>query len=115
MSPVILLSEGYLANSSEPWLIPNSEDIPPIEISHPKSKQGEDGQESFLPYNRHPKTMARPWALPGTAGLEHRIDQLPFGGSCRQIEHTVKGVYLEEVSVGAAWRTRAAVTYAAEV
>lgn len=76
MSPVILLSEGYLANSSEPWLIPNSEDIPPIEISHPQSPDGENGQEPFLPYNRHPETMARPWAIPGTAGLEHRIGGL---------------------------------------
>jgi 2-oxoglutarate ferredoxin oxidoreductase subunit alpha len=76
MSPVILLSEGYLANSSEPWLIPNSEDIPPIEVSHPQSKHGDNGQEPFLPYDRHPETMARPWAIPGTAGLEHRIGGL---------------------------------------
>ena len=76
MSPVIFLSEGYLANSSEPWLIPNSEDIDPIEVTHPQAPQGANGQEPFLPYKRHPETMARPWAIPGTAGLEHRIGGL---------------------------------------
>jgi 2-oxoglutarate ferredoxin oxidoreductase subunit alpha len=84
MSPVILLSEGYLANSSEPWLIPDSEDIPPIEVSHPSAQHGENGQEPFLPYSRHPETFARPWAIPGTAGLEHRIGGLskaPLTGS----------------------------------
>ena len=73
MSPVIILSDGFLANSSEPWMIPNSADIPEIEYSHPL---GTNGDEPFLSYRRDPETMARPWALPGTPGLEHRIGGL---------------------------------------
>ncbi len=76
MSPVIFLSEGFLASSSEPWLIPDSDDIPSIEINHPQPTVGGNGKEPFLPYSRHPETMARPWAIPGTAGLEHRIGGL---------------------------------------
>jgi 2-oxoglutarate ferredoxin oxidoreductase subunit alpha len=76
MSPVIFLSEGFLANSSEPWLLPNSADIPPIEIEHPGPRSGGNGQEPYHPYERHPETMARSWAIPGTAGLEHRIGGL---------------------------------------
>ncbi len=73
MTPVIILSDGFLANSSEPWMIPDAAAIPPIEISHP---DGPNGDDSFLPYLRDPETLARPWALPGTRGLEHRIGGL---------------------------------------
>jgi 2-oxoglutarate ferredoxin oxidoreductase subunit alpha len=73
MSPVILLSDGYLANSAEPWLIPNADTIPAIPITHPTEPNSEDG---FLPYKRHPETLARPWALPGTPNLEHRMGGL---------------------------------------
>ena len=70
-TPVLLLSDGYLANGSEPWLIPEVEQLPEIApdfATGPNTPQGE-----FWPYLRDPRTLARPWALPGTPGLEHRI------------------------------------------
>ncbi len=73
MTPVVLLSDGFLANSSEPWRIPDPEDIPPIPVQHP-SVRNNGGR--FLPYKRDPETLARPWAIPGTPGLEHRIGGL---------------------------------------
>lgn len=78
MSPVVILSDGFLANSSEPWMIPNADDIAPIEYSHPEGirSNGSNGHEPFLSYKRDPETMARPWAIPGTPGLEHRIGGL---------------------------------------
>ncbi len=75
MTPVILLSDGFLANSAEPWKLPDIDSLPKIEITHPKAKAG----EKFLPYSRDPETLARPWALPGTPGLEHRIGGLSKG------------------------------------
>jgi len=74
MTPVLFLSDGYLANGSEPWLIPNLEDLPKIEVRHPDKLK--EGEKKFLPYERNPKTLARPWAIPGTPGLEHRIGGL---------------------------------------
>jgi 2-oxoglutarate ferredoxin oxidoreductase subunit alpha len=76
MTPVMILSEGYLANSSEPWPVPNASDIPAIEIEHPGARTATNGAEPFLPYRRDPETLARPWALPGTPGLEHRMGGL---------------------------------------
>jgi 2-oxoglutarate ferredoxin oxidoreductase subunit alpha len=76
MTPVVLLSEGYLANSSEPWLIPDPDDIPVIKTGHPGPRYGDDGDNPFLPFERDPETLARPWAIPGTAGLEHRMGGL---------------------------------------
>jgi 2-oxoglutarate ferredoxin oxidoreductase subunit alpha len=73
-TPVILLSDGYLANGSEPWLLPKIEDLPELRIEFATAPNGPDG--SFLPYLRDPGTLARPWALPGTPGLEHRIGGL---------------------------------------
>ncbi|MSS72870.1 MAG: 2-oxoacid:acceptor oxidoreductase subunit alpha [Candidatus Latescibacteria bacterium] len=70
MTPVIFLSDGYLANSSEPWRIPDPASLPKIEIHHPTDPNG------FMPYGRDEMTLARPWALPGTPGLEHRIGGL---------------------------------------
>jgi len=70
MIPVIVLSDGYLANGAEPWRIPKVEDIPPIPVKFATDPV------SFLPYKRDPQTLARPWALPGTPGLEHRIGGL---------------------------------------
>jgi 2-oxoglutarate ferredoxin oxidoreductase subunit alpha len=67
MTPVIVLSDGYLANSSEPWRIPEVETLP----RHPVRYWTET--EGFAPYRRDPETLARPWAIPGTPGLEHRI------------------------------------------
>ncbi len=78
MTPVIFLSEGNLANASEPWKLPDLKKLPKITIKHPAGKKVHNGdpEETFLPYERDPKTLARPWALPGTPGLEHRIGGL---------------------------------------
>ena len=67
MSPVFYLSDGYLANGAEPWPVPEVEDLPKIEVTFA------DNPEGFLPYARDERTLARPFALPGTPGLEHRI------------------------------------------
>jgi len=69
-TPVVLLSDGYLANGSEPWRLPDVADLPTIE---PDFATAPTNGEPFLPYARDPETLARPWAPPGTAGLEHRI------------------------------------------
>ena len=74
MSPVAILSDGFLANSSEPWLIPDADDIPEIKVTHPAPRT--NGAGPFLPYKRDPETLARPWAIPGTKGLEHRLGGL---------------------------------------
>jgi 2-oxoglutarate ferredoxin oxidoreductase subunit alpha len=76
MTPVVYLSDGFLASSSEPWLVPDAEDIPEIEVNHPAPRPYGNDQEPFLPYERDPETLARPWALPGTPGLEHRMGGL---------------------------------------
>ncbi|MFE6866983.1 2-oxoacid:acceptor oxidoreductase subunit alpha [Kitasatospora sp. NPDC057692] len=70
-TPVFLLSDGYLANGSEPWRIPEVDELPAIEPDFATGPNREDG--GFWPYQRDPRTLARPWALPGTPGLEHRI------------------------------------------
>jgi 2-oxoglutarate ferredoxin oxidoreductase subunit alpha len=70
MVPVILLSDGYLANGAEPWRVPEISDIPDIPVNFAKDPEG------FKPYKRNPDTLARPWAIPGTPGLEHRIGGL---------------------------------------
>lgn len=72
MTPVILLSDGYLANGSAPWMIPRITDLPEFKVEF--AKDGGDG--TFLPYARSKDTLARPWAKPGTPGLEHRIGGL---------------------------------------
>ena len=72
-TPVYLLSDAYLANGSEPWLIPDVATLPEISVEF-ATEPNEGGQ--FLPYKRDPKTLARPWAIPGTPGLEHRIGGL---------------------------------------
>ena len=73
MTPVILLADGYLANGSEPWPIPEVDSLKPFEVQF----AGEaDGEEEFRPYERNEKSLARPWAIPGTPGLEHRIGGL---------------------------------------
>jgi 2-oxoglutarate ferredoxin oxidoreductase subunit alpha len=70
-TPVVLLSDGYLANGSEPWQVPSVDDLPDLRVEFAREPNGPDGE--FLPYLRDPQTLARPWALPGTPGLEHRI------------------------------------------
>jgi 2-oxoglutarate ferredoxin oxidoreductase subunit alpha len=73
MAPVFLLSDGYLANGAEPWLIPRVEDLPKITVKHPKETNSNgNGAAHFLPYKRDER-LVRQWALPGTKGLEHRI------------------------------------------
>jgi 2-oxoglutarate ferredoxin oxidoreductase subunit alpha len=67
MTPVMLLTDGYLANGAEPWPIPRFEDLPPIPATFRTAPEG------FFPYVRDPQTLARPWVRPGTPGLEHRI------------------------------------------
>jgi 2-oxoglutarate ferredoxin oxidoreductase subunit alpha len=91
MSPVMILSDGFLANSSEPWLIPDANTIADIPVEHPAGHApgsngaangnghgaaNGNGHEPFMPYLRDPETLARPWAIPGTPGLEHRIGGL---------------------------------------
>jgi 2-oxoglutarate/2-oxoacid ferredoxin oxidoreductase subunit alpha len=71
-TPVILLSDGYIANGSEPWLLPEVSSLPEINVEFATKPNSPDGSK-FLPYLRDPETMARPWAVPGTPGLEHRI------------------------------------------
>ena len=96
MTPVFVLSEGFLANSSEPWRIPKSEDIPLIEVHHPRRLA--NGAASFLPYKRDPITLARSWAVPGTAGLEHRIGGLskaPETGNVSYDPHDVEQMHRE--------------------
>jgi len=70
MTPVICLTDGYVANGAEPWLIPKVEELPPIPVTFAKDPAG------FQPYARDERTLARPWAIPGTPGLEHRIGGL---------------------------------------
>ncbi|MET9081441.1 2-oxoacid:acceptor oxidoreductase subunit alpha [Streptomyces sp. NPDC004237] len=74
-TPVMLLSDGYLANGSEPWRIPELEELPDLRVQFAQGPNHtlEDGSEVFWPYKRDPQTLARPWAIPGTPGLEHRI------------------------------------------
>ena len=74
-TPVMLLSDGYLANGSEPWQLPDIDALPKIEPAFATGPNtvAEDGSETFRPYVRDEETLARPWAIPGTAGLEHRI------------------------------------------
>ncbi|MEZ5180695.1 MAG: 2-oxoacid:acceptor oxidoreductase subunit alpha [Acidimicrobiales bacterium] len=74
-TPVILLSDGYLANGSEPWRLPDVADLPDISVEFATEPNHTDaeGNPEFWPYLRDPETLARPWAVPGTPGLEHRI------------------------------------------
>jgi 2-oxoglutarate ferredoxin oxidoreductase subunit alpha len=73
-TPVFLLSDGYLANGSEPWRVPSVDDLPDLSVEFATSPNGVDAEEgTFLPYLRDAETLARPWAVPGTPGLEHRI------------------------------------------
>lgn len=82
MTPVIILADGFLANSSEPWNIPDPDSIEPIPVEHPPSREPDD--PPLRPYVRDIVTLGRPWAIPGTRGLEHRIGGLskePLTGS----------------------------------
>jgi 2-oxoglutarate ferredoxin oxidoreductase subunit alpha len=73
-TPVFLLSDGYLANGSEPWAVPSVDELPDLSVEFATEPNGEGAEAgTYLPYLRDPETLARPWAVPGTAGLEHRI------------------------------------------
>jgi 2-oxoglutarate ferredoxin oxidoreductase subunit alpha len=72
----MLLSDGYNANGSEPWLIPDVGTLPDLSVSFATEPNAPDGSDSFWPYLRDPETLARPWAVPGTPGLQHRIGGL---------------------------------------
>jgi 2-oxoglutarate ferredoxin oxidoreductase subunit alpha len=70
MTPVIMLSDAYLANAAEPWLVPNADELPRFPVTFRSEPEG------FQPFLRDPETLARPWAIPGTPGLEHRVGGL---------------------------------------
>ncbi len=72
-TPVVLLSDGYLANGSEPWLIPDVASLPDLSSQFAFATKADANGGEFQPFRRDPVTLARPWALPGTPGLEHRI------------------------------------------
>ncbi len=73
MTPVILLSDGYIANGSEPWKLPKMDELKKLPVKF--ATEIPEG-EHFMPYSRDPKTMARPWAIPGTPGMEHHVGGL---------------------------------------
>ncbi len=76
MTPVMLLTDGYIANGSEPWRIPKVSDLKPVEVKHPAGIENGNGEDNgFMPYARD-ANLARPWAIPGTPGLMHRIGGL---------------------------------------
>lgn len=89
-TPVILLSDGYLANGSEPWLLPAVEDLPDISVSFTTEFNHSDaeGNPDYWPYLRDPETLARPWAIPGTPGLMHRIGGLEKQDGSGDIDYT---------------------------
>ena len=75
-TPVFLLSDGSIANGSEPWSVPDVDSLPDLSTTFATEPNAPDGSGEFWPYLRDPDTLARPWAIPGTAGLEHRIGGL---------------------------------------
>jgi len=83
-TPVYLLSDAYLANGSEPWLLPDVSELADISVEFAQPEQHEG---DFLPYKRDPDTLARPWAIPGTPGLEHRIGGLEKADSTGNISY----------------------------
>ena len=85
-TPVMLLSDGYLANGSEPWQIPDIADLPVIDPNFATADNLAEGEE-FQPYARDEDTLARPWAIPGTPGLEHRIGGLEKGAGHGNISY----------------------------
>jgi 2-oxoglutarate ferredoxin oxidoreductase subunit alpha len=84
MTPVILLSDGYVANSAEPWRLPDLEHLPDISVPF-ATGPNQDGE--FMPYLRHSQTLARGWALPGTPGLEHRLGGLEKQDVTGKVSH----------------------------
>ncbi|MEZ5295820.1 MAG: 2-oxoacid:acceptor oxidoreductase subunit alpha [Ilumatobacteraceae bacterium] len=89
-TPVILLSDGYLANGSEPWLLPDVDSLPDISVSFQTEFNGTDdeGNPVYLPYLRDEDTLARPWAIPGTPGLMHRVGGLEKADKTGNVNYT---------------------------
>src|SRR5215213_5151077 len=89
-TPVILLSDGYLANGSEPWRIPDVESLPDISVRFQTEPNGVDheGNSAYLPYLRDDDTLARPWAIPGTPGLMHRVGGLEKADKTGNVNYT---------------------------
>jgi 2-oxoglutarate ferredoxin oxidoreductase subunit alpha len=89
-TPVILLSDGYLANGSEPWRLPDIESLPDISVPFTTEPNGTDdeGNPIFLPYLRDPDTLARPWAIPGTPKLMHRVGGLEKADRTGNVNYT---------------------------
>jgi 2-oxoglutarate ferredoxin oxidoreductase subunit alpha len=89
-TPVILLSDGYIANGSEPWRLPEIESLPDISVpfTTEMNHTAEDGSPEFWPYLRDPDTLARPWAIPGTPGLMHRVGGLEKEDGSGNINYT---------------------------
>jgi 2-oxoglutarate ferredoxin oxidoreductase subunit alpha len=75
-TPVLLLSDGSIANGSEPWLVPEVTSLPDLSVSFASEPNAPDGSDEHWPYVRDPETLARQWAIPGTPGLQHRIGGL---------------------------------------
>jgi len=86
MTPVLLMSDGYIANSSEPWNLPSVDSLPDLSVSF-ASPTDADG---FLPYSRNLETLARPWAIPGTPGLEHRVGGLEHADGTGNVSYDPK-------------------------
>ncbi|GLB64070.1 2-oxoglutarate ferredoxin oxidoreductase subunit alpha [Dietzia sp. NCCP-2495] len=87
-TPVILLSDGAIANGSEPWLLPEVADLPAIDKNFAVAPAEGDEATEYLPYARDPQTLARDWAVPGTPGLEHRIGGLEKANGTGNISYT---------------------------
>ena len=89
-TPVILLSDGYLANGSEPWLLPDTSTLPDISVPFTTefNHLDADGQPELWPYLRDPQTLARPWVIPGTPGLMHRIGGIEKSDGTGNIDYT---------------------------
>jgi len=89
-TPVILLSDGYLANGSEPWLLPDVDSLPDISVPFQTEPNhvADDGTSEYWPYLRDPETLARPWAIPGTPGLAHRVGGIEKEDGTGNISYT---------------------------
>ncbi|MCL4113278.1 UNVERIFIED_CONTAM: hypothetical protein GTU68_007608 [Idotea baltica] len=85
MTPVVLLSDGYIANGAEPWRVPKVSDLTPINVTHPTETNDDDGG-AFLPYLRDER-LVRPWAVPGTPGLEHRLGGLEKSNGSGNVDY----------------------------
>ena len=99
MTPVILLTDGYLGNGAEPWRIPNVDELPDLRVQHPAPA---DNGDKFLPYTRN-EWLSRPWAIPGTRGLQHRVGGLEkqhiSGEVCYEPENHHKMVELRAAKI----------------